>query len=177
MPQSNANLTVAAPDSASSSSPIARLQIGMTVPAFSAASTSGKTATLNDYAGRVLVVYFYPKDNTPGCTTEGLRFRDLYRQFQQAGAEIVGVSRDNLRSHESFKAKLDLPFELITDPNEQLCELFSVIKQKLMYGKRVRGIERSSFVIDAHGQLVKEWRGVRVAGHVDAILDYVKSIE
>lgn len=177
LPQSNLSASAADTDTVISTNlQTARLEIGTTVPAFAANSTSGKTVTLHDYAGRTLVLYFYPKDNTPGCTTEGIHFRDLYPKFQQAGAEIVGVSRDSLRSHESFKAKLGLPFELISDPDEQLCELFDVIKQKLMYGKRVRGIERSSFVIDAQGQLVKEWRGVKVPGHVNAILDYVKTI-
>lgn len=151
-------------------------QVNEIVPDFSAPMTSGKTFELSAYAGKKIVLYFYPKDNTPGCTTEGIRFRELYPQFQQANTEIVGVSRDSLRSHESFKAKLEMPFELASDPEEQLCELFGVMKMKLMYGKRVRGVERSTFVIDAGGRLVKEWRGVRVPGHVDEVLEYVKAI-
>lgn len=151
-------------------------QVNEIVPDFSASMTSGKTFELSGYAGKKIVLYFYPKDNTPGCTTEGIRFRELHPQFQQANTEIVGVSRDSLRSHESFKAKLEMPFELISDPEEQLCELFGVMKMKLMYGKRVRGVERSTFVIDAGGRLVKEWRGVRVPGHVDEVLEYVKVI-
>src|SRR5690606_22931935 len=138
--------------------------------------TSDKTFTLSDYRGQNLVLFFYPKDNTPGCTTESLRFRDLYPEFRNANTEIVGLSRDSLRSHENFKTKLDLPFELISDPEETVCNLFGVMKTKLMYGKKVRGIERSTFVIDASGKLVKEWRGVKVAGHVDEVLELMKAI-
>ena len=123
-----------------------------------------------------MVLYFYPKDNTPGCTTEGLQFRDLYPKFKKAGAEILGVSRDSLRSHENFKAKLELPFALISDPEEKLCALFNVIKMKKMYGKEVRGIERSTFVIDSEGVLRQEWRGVKVPGHVDEILEAVQAL-
>jgi peroxiredoxin Q/BCP len=135
--------------------------------------TSGKTFQLSGRPARSTVLFFYPKDNTPGCTTENMAFRDLYEQFQAAGAEIYGISRDSLRSHESFKAKLGLPFELISDPDEALCTQFGVMKMKQMYGKTVRGIERSTFIIDATGQLVKEWRGVKVAGHVDEVLEFV----
>ncbi len=140
---------------------------------FSAAMTSGLTFQLSGRPARHTVLFFYPKDNTPGCTTENMAFRDLYQQFQAAGTEIYGISRDSLRSHESFKAKLGLPFELISDPDEALCQQFGVMKMKQMYGKTVRGIERSTFVIDANGQLVKEWRGVKVAGHVDEVLEFV----
>ncbi|WP_082491661.1 peroxiredoxin [Duganella sp. Leaf126] len=140
---------------------------------FSAAMTGGQTFQLSGRPARYTVLFFYPKDNTPGCTTENIAFRDLHEQFQAAGAEIYGVSRDSLRSHESFKSKLGLPFELISDPEETLCEQFGVMKMKQMYGKTVRGIERSTFVIDAGGQLVKEWRGVKVAGHVDEVLEFV----
>jgi peroxiredoxin Q/BCP len=143
------------------------------VPDFSAAMTSGKTFQLSGRPARSTVLFFYPKDNTPGCTTENMAFRDLHEQFQAAGAEIYGISRDSLRSHEGFKAKLGLPFELISDPDEALCTQFGVMKMKQMYGKTVRGIERSTFVIDATGQLVKEWRGVKVAGHVDEVLEFV----
>jgi thioredoxin-dependent peroxiredoxin len=140
---------------------------------FSAPMTGGLTFQLAGRPARYTVLYFYPKDNTPGCTTESMAFRDLYPQFQAAGTEIYGISRDSLRSHEGFKAKLGLPFELISDPEEALCQQFGVMKLKQMYGKTVRGIERSTFVIDAHGQLVKEWRGVKVAGHVDEVLEFV----
>jgi peroxiredoxin Q/BCP len=135
--------------------------------------TSGQTFQLSGRPARYTVLFFYPKDNTPGCTTENVAFRDLYEQFQAADTEIYGISRDSLRSHESFKAKLGLPFELISDPEEKVCEQFGVMKMKQMYGKTVRGIERSTFVIDANGQIVKEWRGVKVAGHVDEVLEFV----
>ncbi len=146
------------------------------VPEFSAAMTGDRTFQLSDYKGRKIVLYFYPKDNTPGCTTEGIQFRELYPQFQHANAEIFGVSRDSLRSHEGFKAKLDMPFELISDPDETLCALFDVMKMKNMYGKKVRGIERSTFIIDESGKLVKEWRGVKVPGHIDEVLEFVKAL-
>lgn len=146
------------------------------VPDFSASMTGGRTFTLSDYRGKTVVLYFYPKDNTPGCTAESMQFRDLYPQFQAAGCEVFGISRDSLRSHEGFKAKLELPFDLISDPEESVCNLFGVIKIKNMYGKKVRGIERSTFVIDATGELVKEWRGVKVPGHIDEVLDIVKGL-
>lgn len=151
-------------------------QINQILPDFSAPMTSGKTFQLSDYKGKNLILYFYPKDNTPGCTREGIRFRELYPQLQRAGAEVVGVSRDSLRSHESFKAKLAMPFELVSDPEEQVCRTFGVMKMKTMYGRQVRGIERSTFVIDGSGRLVKEWRGVKVPDHVDEVLEYVKAI-
>jgi len=142
---------------------------------FSAAMTSDKTFTLSDYAGKNIVLYFYPKDNTPGCTTESIAFRDLHSQFQAANTEIFGLSRDSLRSHENFKNKLDLPFELISDPDEIICTLFDVMKMKNMYGKQVRGIERSTFVINDHGQIMKEWRAVKVTGHVNEVLEFVEN--
>ncbi|WP_229418772.1 peroxiredoxin [Pseudoduganella flava] len=135
--------------------------------------TSGHTFTLSGRPARSTVLFFYPKDNTPGCTTENMAFRDLHDQFKAAGAEVYGVSRDSLRSHEGFKAKLGLPFELISDPDEAVCQAFGVMKMKKMYGKEVRGVERSTFVIDADGRLVKEWRGVKVPGHVDEVLEFV----
>jgi peroxiredoxin Q/BCP len=143
------------------------------LPDFSAAMTSGQTFTLAGRPAQATVLFFYPKDNTPGCTTENMAFRDLHEQFKAAGAEIYGISRDSLRSHESFKAKLGLPFELISDPDEAVCQAFGVMKMKKMYGKEVRGVERSTFVIDADGRLVKEWRGVKVPGHVDEVLEFV----
>ncbi|QAU35046.1 peroxiredoxin [Janthinobacterium sp. 17J80-10] len=148
----------------------------LSVPEFSAPMTGQQTFTLSSYRGKTLVLFFYPKDNTPGCTAESLRFRDLYPQFQAANTEIFGISRDSIRSHDNFKGKLEMPFELISDPDEAVCALFNVMKQKMMYGKQVRGIERSTFIIDAAGKLVKEWRGVKVPGHVDAVLEYVKTL-
>lgn len=142
---------------------------------FELPATSGKTFKLSDYLGKKLVVYFYPKDSTPGCTTQGMQFRDHYADFQAANTEIVGVSRDSLKSHESFKAKFTFPFELLADTEELACGIFNVIKMKNMYGKQVRGIERSTFVIDENGVLIKEWRGVKVDGHVQQVLDFIKT--
>jgi peroxiredoxin Q/BCP len=147
-----------------------------TVPDFSGPMTGEQTFNLADYRGKNLVIYFYPKDNTPGCTTESLSFRDLHAGFQAANTEVFGISRDSLRSHEGFKAKLELPFELISDPEEAVCNQFGVMKVKNMYGKKVRGIERTTFVIDASGKLVKEWRGVKVPGHVEEVLEFVRSL-
>ncbi|GAB3628515.1 alkyl hydroperoxide reductase [Pandoraea terrae] len=142
---------------------------------FSAPATGGDFS-LKALRGRKLVIYFYPKDNTPGCTTEGMNFRDAYDQFTAAGAEIAGVSRDSLRSHENFKAKLELPFPLISDGDEAVCHLFDVIKKKKLYGKEHLGIERSTFLIDADGVLRKAWRGVRVPSHVDEVLAAVQAL-
>jgi len=146
------------------------------VPDFHLPSTSGKEFQLSDYRDKVLVIYFYPKDSTPGCTTQGIQFRDSYTNFQQHDAEIFGVSRDSLKSHESFKAKFTFPFELLSDPEELACKLFDVIKLKNMYGKQVRGIERSTFIIDKAGNLVKEWRGVKVDGHATEVLNFIQSL-
>ena len=122
------------------------------------------------------MLYFYPKDNTPGCTTEGGDFRDAYPAFRKAGCEVKGVSRDSLKSHEGFKSKMRFPFELLSDPEEEVCERFGVMKMKNMYGKKVRGIERSTFVIDGEGRLAREWRGVKVPGHVQEVLNFVKAL-
>jgi peroxiredoxin Q/BCP len=145
------------------------------VPDFSAESTGG-VFKLSACKGSIVVLYFYPKDNTPGCTTEGQDFAALNTKFAKAGAMIVGVSRDSLKSHASFKAKMGFPFELLSDPDEALCTLFGVMKMKNMYGKQVRGIERSTFVIDAGGKLVREWRGVKVPGHADEVLAAVSAL-
>ncbi|MFT3850793.1 MAG: peroxiredoxin [Propionivibrio sp.] len=139
-------------------------------------STGNKTFRLSGLTHGLLVIYFYPKDSTPGCTTEAQQFRDLYPDFLSAGCEIVGVSRDSLRSHENFKAKQNLPFELVSDAEEALCSLFSVIKDKKLYGKPVRGIERSTFVVDGTGTIQREWRGVKVPGHAQEVLDFAKSL-
>ena len=142
---------------------------------FSAEMTGEKTFNLADQVGKKFVLYFYPKDNTPGCTTESIAFRDSYADFKAAGVEIFGLSRDSIRSHENFKAKLALPFELISDADETICALFDVIKMKNMYGKQVRGIERSTFLIDGNSKLVKEWRAVKVNGHVNDVLEFVNA--
>jgi peroxiredoxin Q/BCP len=142
---------------------------------FEAASTDG-TFRLSDYAGHPVVLYFYPKDNTPGCTTEGEQFRDLHAQFVKAGAVVAGVSRDSLKSHANFKARMDFPFPLLSDPDEALCKQFDVIRMKNMYGKQVRGIERSTFLIGREGNLVREWRRVKVPGHAQEVLDAVKAL-
>ena len=139
-------------------------------------ATSGVTFKFSDQRGRPVVIYFYPKDNTPGCTTEGQEFRDLYPQFRKLECAVFGVSRDSLKSHETFKAKMGFPFELLCDADEIACKLFSVIKMKNMYGRKVRGIERSTFVIDRSGELVREWRGVKVPGHAREVLEFVKSL-
>lgn len=146
------------------------------VPDFQVVSTGGKTFKLAEHKGKLLVIYFYPKDDTPGCTTEGAQFRDLHGEFTRLGCEIYGVSRDTIASHEKFKAKMAFPFELLSDSDEALCNMFGVIKMKNMYGKQVRGIERSTFVIDGKGIVRKEWRGVKVPGHADEVLAAVKAI-
>jgi peroxiredoxin Q/BCP len=148
---------------------------GKKVPDFTAPATGGDFR-LSAHKGRTVVLYFYPKDNTPGCTTEGAQFRDLHRKFEKAGAIVVGVSRDSLKSHENFKAKMGFPFQLVSDPDEALCKQFGVIKMKNMYGRQVRGIERSTFVIDGKGNLAREWRGVKVPGHAQQVLDFVTSL-
>ncbi|HXD23601.1 MAG TPA: peroxiredoxin [Casimicrobiaceae bacterium] len=142
---------------------------------FEAASTDG-TFRLSEHAGHPVVLYFYPKDNTPGCTTEGMQFRDLHPKFEKLGAVVAGVSRDSLKSHENFKAKMGFPFPLLSDPDEALCTQFGVIKMKNMYGKKVRGIERSTFVVDKAGNLAREWRGVKVPGHAEDVLAFVKTL-
>lgn len=144
-----------------------------TVADFSLPATAGRTFTLSACQGSPVVLYFYPKDSTPGCTTEAQQFRDLHPQFVNAGAVVVGVSRDSIKSHENFKSKQALPFDLLSDADEFLCTAFSVIKMKSMYGKQVRGIERSTFIIDGQGMLQREWRGVKVAGHAQEVLDFV----
>jgi peroxiredoxin Q/BCP len=149
--------------------------LGKKVTDFTAESTSGPFK-LSAHKGHPVVLYFYPKDNTPGCTTEGAQFRDLYPKFKKLGAIVVGCSRDSLKSHEGFKEKLAFPFDLLSDADEKLCSQFAVIKMKNMYGKKVRGIERSTFVIDGDGKLAKEWRGVKVPGHADEVLDFVKTL-
>ena len=149
---------------------------GKKVPAFTLPATSDKMLRPADFKGRKLVLFFYPKDDTPGCTTEGQGFRDHYKAFQDAGADIVGVSRDSVASHEKFKAKYEFPFELIADTEQELCTLFNVMREKNMYGRKVMGVERSTFLIDEKGVLRAEWRKVKVPGHVEAVLDAVQAL-
>ena len=143
---------------------------------FELPSTGNTTFKLSEHRGRNVVVFFYPKDNTPGCTLEGQEFRDLYTDFGKAGTTVVGVSRDSLKSHEGFKAAHSFPFELLADTEEKACELFKVMKLKNMYGKQVRGVERSTFVFDVNGKLVKSWRGLRAPGHAAEVLEFVQTL-
>ena len=147
------------------------------LPDFEALATGGVKVTPQSHLGKALVLYFYPKDATPGCTTEAMQFRDRHKDFVKAGAVIFGVSRDNMVSHDKFKQNLELPFELIADTEEKLCHMFGVVKNKIMYGKKVKGIERSTFMMDAEGIMCGEWRGIKVAGHVDEVLKAVKALK
>jgi peroxiredoxin Q/BCP len=149
---------------------------GKPVTDFNLPSTGGTTFKLSEARGRTLVLYFYPKDNTPGCTQQGSDFRDRYPDFQRSACDIRGVSRDSVKSHESFKAKMKFPFELLSDPDEKVCKQFGVMKMKNLYGKQVRGIERSTFVLDRDGRLAREWRGVKVPGHAEEVLNFVKAL-
>ena len=146
-----------------------KVAIDKTIPAFSLPGTGGKWK-LSDAKGKHLVIYFYPRDNTAGCTTESAAFRDSHTQFKKAGVEVVGISTDSIPSHEKFKAKLKLPFELLSDEDKTVCELFGVYKEKSMYGRKYMGIERSTFLINDKGVLRQEWRKVKVPGHVDEVL-------
>ena len=152
------------------------MNIGEPVADFSLPGTGNTTFRLSASRGTALVLYFYPKDNTPGCTQQGSDFAAQHKAFEKANCRIYGVSRDSLKSHESFKAKMKFPFELLSDADEALCRQFAVIKMKNMYGKKVRGIERSTFVIGADGVLAREWRGVKVPGHVQEVLNFVKAL-
>lgn len=151
-------------------------QLDKPIPDLEVNATSGRTFKLSDLRGRKLVLYFYPKDHTSGCATEGRDFRDHYKQFSKLDCEILGVSRDSLRTHENFRAKQEFPFDLISDGDESLCKLFDVIHEKNMYGKKVMGVVRSTFIIDEKGLLRKEYRKVRVAGHVEEVLEAVKNL-
>ena len=150
--------------------------LGKKVADFSIPATGEATFRLSDHKGHPVVLYFYPKDNTPGCTVEGTDFRDLHPQFVALGAVVAGISRDTLKSHDGFKAKMGFPFALLSDTEEKLCTLFGVIKMKNMYGKQVRGIERSTFVVDAKGTLMKEWRAVKVPGHAAEVLAFLRAL-
>lgn len=151
--------------------------VNQPVTDFELPATGGTTFKLSAMRGKLLVIYFYPKDNTAGCTTESQQFRDLYLDFQKMNCEIVGISRDSIRSHEKFKARFTLPFALLSDESETVCEQFGVIKEKNLYGKKVRGIERSTFVLDSSGVLRREWRAVKADGHAIEILQFVHSLK
>jgi thioredoxin-dependent peroxiredoxin len=146
------------------------------VPDFELPATSNQRFRLSAFKGHPLILYFYPKDNTPGCTDESLQFRELHAQFARAGFAVFGVSRDSVASHERFRQKFSLPFELLSDADETACALFGVMKMKNMYGKQVRGIERSTFAIDREGRIAREWRGVKVPGHAAEVLEFAKSL-
>lgn len=152
-----------------------KVAVGKAVPDFELPATGDKTIKLSGLKGKNIVLYFYPKDSTPGCTREGQDFRDNIARFKRRNTMILGISRDSIKSHENFKEKQCFPFDLLSDKDEKLCKLFDVIKQKNMYGKQVMGIERSTFLINSKGVLQKEWRGVKVDGHVDEVLDAVKT--
>lgn len=150
--------------------------IGEAVPDFSLPSTSGKDFSLKDLKGKKVVLYFYPKDSTPGCTTEGLEFSKLIKDFKKNKTEIFGISRDSLKSHDNFKSKQDFQFDLLSDSDELACQIFDVIKEKNMYGRKVMGIERSTFVIGEDGKLLKAWRKVKAQGHAQEVLEAIKKL-
>lgn len=152
------------------------IKLDSTLPDFTVPATSGTTVTLSELAGKKVVIYFYPKDHTPGCTTQGQDFRDMHEDFLAADTLVFGVSRDSLRTHENFRAKQGFPFELISDPDESLCRLFDVIRKKKLYGKEYEGIERSTFLIDREGVLRREWRKVKVPGHVAEVLEAAREL-
>ena len=156
--------------------PVKKVSIGKAVPDFELPATGDQTIKLSALRAKKVVLYFYPKDSTPGCTREGQDFRDLYAKFKRAGAVVLGVSRDSVKTHENFKAKQEFPFELLSDQEEALCHLFDVIKEKKLYGKVSLGIERSTFLIDEKGVLKQEWRKVKVAGHVEEVLEAAKAL-
>lgn len=152
------------------------MKIGDKIPKLKLPATGGKDFDLGAHKGKALVVYFYPKDNTPGCTQEGIDFRDLYKDFRKAGAEIVGISRDSVRSHENFAAKYKFPFALLSDGDEKACKAFDAIREKSLYGRKYLGVDRSTFLFDAGGVLRREWRGVKVKEHAAEVLAAVKSL-
>ena len=151
--------------------------VGEKVPPFEAAATGGKTISSDQLRGSPFVLYFYPRDNTPGCTMQSKDFRNRHAEFENRGVTVLGVSRDSLASHERFRSKYDFPFDLLSDSDETLCGLFDVVKRKNMYGRLLRGVERSTFLFDSDGVLLREWRKVRIRGHVDEVLEAVKAIE
>jgi len=152
-------------------------KVGNKAPVFKGICTGEENVDLSKLKGKKVILYFYPKDSTPGCTTEGQNFRDLYKQFKKEGTLIFGLSRESLKSHENFKTMQSFPFELISDPDEKICNQYEVIKEKSMYGRKYMGIERSTFLIDGKGKLVKEWRKVKVTGHAQEVLDTIKAMK
>ena len=154
---------------------MSKIEINSPVPELTLEGTNNTTFSISNYVGKNLVIYFYPKDSTPGCTNESIDFKDNYDIFQKLNTEIFGISRDSLKSHEKFKAKYSFPFELLSDADEIACNLFDVIKMKNMYGKKVRGIERSTFLINTEGKLINEWRGVKVSGHVQELIEFLQN--
>lgn len=150
--------------------------LNQVVPDFTLPATGGVDFQLSAARNKTLVIFFYPRDNTPGCTMESQQFRDLYAEFQKAGCEVVGISRDSIKSHENFKSRFTLPYALLSDAEEKVCELFGVMKLKNMYGKQVRGIERSTFVLDRDGKLAREWRGLKADGHAQEVLEFVRTL-
>ena len=154
---------------------MSKIEINSPVPELTLEGTNNTTFSISNYVGKNLVIYFYPKDSTPGCTNESIDFKDNYDIFQKLNTEIFGISRDSLKSHEKFKAKYGFPFELLSDADEIACNLFDVIKMKNMYGKKVRGIERSTFLISTEGKLINEWRGVKVNGHVQELIEFLQN--
>ena len=150
--------------------------IGKKCPKFRAECTNNKILSNDDFVGKNLIIYFYPKDSTPGCTTEGQEFRDKYKIFEKYNTDIIGISRDSIKSHENFKLKQSFPFELLSDPDEKVCKAFDVMKLKSMYGREYIGVDRSTFIINDKGKVVREWRSVKVKGHVDEVLEAVKEL-
>lgn len=155
---------------------MAKVTVGKAVPDFTLEATGDQQLSLSDFKGQHVVLYFYPKDSTPGCTREGQAFNDNYLKFRRQKTAILGISRDSVKSHEKFKEKQGFKFDLLSDPDETVCQLFDVIKMKNMYGKKVRGIERSTFLIDKHGKLREQWRKVAVDGHAEEVLEAVKQL-
>ena len=149
---------------------------GKKCPSFKGECTSNKTFSNKDFLGKNLVIYFYPKDSTPGCTSEGQDFRDKYKEFKKLNTEILGVSRESIKSHENFKLKQSFPFELLSDPEEIVCKAFDVMKLKSMYGREYIGIDRSTFLVNSVGKIIREWRNVKVKGHVDEVFNSVKDL-
>ena len=145
------------------------------LPDFEVPATGNQRFQLSAFKGHPFVLYFYPKDDTPGCTSEGEQFRDLHAEFLKAKVAVFGISRDSLASHERFRKKMGFPFELLSDPEEKVCDIFGVMKMKKLYGREYRGVERSTFVIDREGRIAKEWRGVKVPGHAREVLDFILS--
>ena len=149
---------------------------GKKCPEFSAEATGGLELSNKDFEGKNLIIFFYPKDNTPGCTLEGQDFRDSHNDFKNLNAEIIGVSRDTIKSHENFKEKQSFPFQLLSDPDEVMCKAFDVMREKSMYGKKYIGVDRSTFLINSEGLVIKEWRSVKVKGHVMEVLEALRDI-